>query len=370
MAQHFLLSSQARTLSLAKIFQLSDGEAEAAFREVRWAGTMGRPVCPSCQSQDLYDCRQPNGAARYRCRGCMKDFSVTSGTLFASRKQPLKFYLAAIAIFCNELKGKSMLAMSRDLGVAYKTAFVLCHKIREAMAASMRGRKLGGEGKTVEIDGAFFGGYVKPSNERSRKLDRRLLRNLSGKRKCVVILREQHGRCAAGVFETEGKATQFAASRICKCTVIHADEAASWDRLYAAFKVKRINHSKAYSLDGVSTNLAECFFSRMRRCETSHVHISGPYLLRYAQEMVFREDGRRLSNGEQYSQVIALALSSKPSIDFCGYWQRSAQTKSPPTEERSVSGPFDVESLNQLPPRVFAFRRPDAPDHSTVPHIA
>ena len=322
MAQHFLLSSRARTLSLASVFRLSEAEAEATFRQVRWPETDGRPVCPDCSSPNAYDCRRPNGATRFRCRGCTKDFSITSGTLFASRKQPLRIYLAAIAIFCNELKGKSMLAMSRDLGVAYKTAFVLCHKIREAVAASLRGRKLGGESRAVEIDGAYFGGYVKPSNESRKRIDRRLARNLTGKRKCVVIIRERHGQCVAGVFSAEGRAIRFAASRIRKGSIIHADEAASWDQLHAAFKVKRINHSKAYSLDGISTNLAESFFSRLRRSEAGHVHISGPYLLRFAQEMVFREDNRRVPNGEQYLHVIALALANKPSVDFCGYWQR------------------------------------------------
>jgi transposase-like protein len=97
MAQHFLLSPRTKTLSLASIFQLSDAEAEATFKEVRWASTQGRPICPSCESPDPYDCRQPNGAARYRCRGCMRHFSITSGTLFASRKRPLKVYFAAIA---------------------------------------------------------------------------------------------------------------------------------------------------------------------------------------------------------------------------------------------------------------------------------
>jgi hypothetical protein len=299
----------------------------------------------------------------------MRDFSITTGTLFASRKQPLKVYLAAIAIFCNELKGKSMLAMSRDLGVAYKTAFVLCHKIREAMAACMRGRKLGGEGKIVEIDGAYFGGYVKPSNERRTRIDRRLARNLTGKRKCVIIIREQQGQCVASVFNAEGEANRFAASRIRKGSIIHADEAASWDRLHAAFKVKRINHSKAYSLGGISTNLAESFFSRLRRSEAVHVHISSHYLLRYAQEMVFREDSRRLSNKQQYRQVIALALASKPSVDFCGYWQRSEPAKAPTRNDRSISGPVKVKAFHQLPPRVRALRRADPTDHSPISHI-
>ena len=54
--------------------------------------------------------------------------------------------------------------MSRDLGLAYKTAFVICHKMREAMSEELRGRKIGGEGKEAEIDGGYFGGYVKPAN--------------------------------------------------------------------------------------------------------------------------------------------------------------------------------------------------------------
>src|ERR1700691_129338 len=60
-------------------------------------------------------------------------------------------YLAAIAIFCNEVKGKSALALSRDLDVQYKTAFVLAHKLRETMATELRGMKLGGTGRTVEV---------------------------------------------------------------------------------------------------------------------------------------------------------------------------------------------------------------------------
>ena len=163
--QHFLLSRQAKTLALATVFRMSDEQAETAFRNIRWADTNGAPVCPLCGGVDAYDCRRPNGSARFRCRACRKDFTITSGTLFASHKLPLRVYLAATAIFCNEVKGKSMLAMSRDLCVSYKAAFVLCHKMREAMASEMKGRILGGEGKTAEVDGGYFGGYVKPANK-------------------------------------------------------------------------------------------------------------------------------------------------------------------------------------------------------------
>src|SRR5438105_3188783 len=185
MAQHFLLSKEAKTLSLASVFQMKDQEAEATFRRIRWADTEGEPVCSHCGGVDAYDCRRLKGAPRFRCRACVKDFTITSGTLFASHKLPLRCYLAAIAIFCNEVKGKSALALSRDLNVSYKCAFVLLHKLREAMAAELRGRIVGGDGKTAEIDGAYFGGYIKPANKAEHRRDRRLALNQNGKRKVV-----------------------------------------------------------------------------------------------------------------------------------------------------------------------------------------
>src|ERR1700677_4757050 len=191
MSQHFLLSRPAKSLSLAQVFRMSDAEAEAIFAKVRWAETNGAPVCPSCGGLNAYDCRRPNGSPRFRCRACKCDFSTTSGTLFASHKLPLRAYLAAIAVFCNEVKGKSALALSRDLGLSYKTAFVLLHKLREAMAAEMRGRVIGGEGKVAEVDSGYFGGYVRPANLANHRVDRRFFENQSGKRKAVVVIRER-----------------------------------------------------------------------------------------------------------------------------------------------------------------------------------
>jgi transposase-like protein len=129
MPQHFVLTSAARTLSLASIARMSDEEAERIFVRLRWSDNDGQAYCPHCGCTIVYPCRRPNGAPRWRCKAC-KDFSVTSGTLFAFHKLPLRSYLLAIAIFCNEVKGKSMRALSRDLGTQYKTAFVLAHKMR------------------------------------------------------------------------------------------------------------------------------------------------------------------------------------------------------------------------------------------------
>jgi len=327
MAQHFLLSAKARTLSLSAVLRMTDRDAEAMFSAIRWAATGGKPVCPHCACPTVYECRRPSGALRFRCKACRKDFSVTSGTLFAFHKMPLRNYLAAIAIFCNEVKGKSALALSRDLDVQYKTAFVLAHKLREAMTSEMKGMQLGGDGETVEVDGGYFGGYIKPANHKDMRRDRRFAKNQNGKRQVVVVIRERGGSTLPAVFKSESAALGFIASRVAKGTHVMADEAPSWNDLQARYALSRIDHQSLYSdTRGVYTNGAEEFFSRMRRAEIGHHHhIAGAYLVRYAQEAAWREDHRRADNGWQTRAVAGLAMACKPSVDWCGYWQRAAR---------------------------------------------
>jgi hypothetical protein len=124
-------------------------------------------------------------------------------------------------------------------------------------------------------------------------------------------------------FASEAASTAFIKSRVAKGTELMADEATSWNPLHAAFPMKRINHEQAYSFDGACTNGAEEFFSRLRRMEIGHHHkIAGVYINRYASEAGWRDDHRRVSNGEQVRSIVGLVIKNKPSVDFCGYWQR------------------------------------------------
>ncbi|MGB7126611.1 MAG: transposase, partial [Methylovirgula sp.] len=102
MSQHFLLSSAARSLSLAKVARMSEEEARDAFRLIRWSATNGEPVCPRCQCMAVYAYET---RPLFKCKSCSHQFSVTSGTIFASRKLPVRDYLMAIAIFVNGAKG-------------------------------------------------------------------------------------------------------------------------------------------------------------------------------------------------------------------------------------------------------------------------
>lgn len=320
MSQHFLLSAKARTLSLAKVARMTDEEAHEAFRMIRWADTKGEPVCVRCGSLDSYNYKTRK---LYRCKACSHQFSVTSGTIFASRKLPVRDYLLAIAIFVNGAKGHSALQLSRDLDCQYKTAFVLAHKLREAVAAQTNGKNVAGE---VEIDGAYFGGYVKPANHVEDRVDRRKAQHQTGKRKVVVAMRERNGSTLASTFKSEGEAIPTIAKRVAAGTIVHADEASHWDSLHALYVTKRINHSENYSDGEACTNQAESFFSRLRRAEIGmHHHIAGSYLNAYASEMAWREDNRRVSNGLLYVAMANAALTHPVSQQWKGYWQRSAK---------------------------------------------
>ena len=201
MAQHFLLSAKARTLSLGAIMRMTDDQAHAHFEAIRFADNGGAAFCPRCECTAVY-----TYAARriWKCKACNHQFSVTSGTIFSSRKLPIRDYLVAIAIFVNAVKGISALQLGRDLDVQYKTAFVLAHKIREAVGSQQVGQLSG----TVEVDGAYFGGKAKLQNVKADRPDRRL--NVPAKRQSVIVVRARGGMTLTTVVarESDGAAVK------------------------------------------------------------------------------------------------------------------------------------------------------------------
>lgn len=188
MAQHFLLSKAARTLKLKNIYRMTEDEAFDLFASIRFAENGGEAFCPDCGCCDPYFI---STRRKWKCKACAKNFSATSGTIFASRKMGFVDLLAAICIFVNAAKGISALQLSRYLDCQYKTAYVLAHKLREAMAKSNDDITLDG---TVKIGGAYFGGHVRPENRKEDRKDRRLKANQDADRRVVVVLRQRRGR--------------------------------------------------------------------------------------------------------------------------------------------------------------------------------
>lgn len=229
MAQHFLLSAASRTLSLRAIYKAGEDAAYETFCQMRWPETDGEAVCPQCSHDEAY---KITTRRKFKCKACAHQFSVTSGTIFASRKMDFVDLLSAICIIVNASKGVSMIQLSRDLDCQYKTAFVLAHKLREAMAQEVQtGAPLTGH---VEIDGAYFGGHIRPENAKADRKDRRLKENQTGKRRVVIVMRERVGRTLPKVTMTEGEGVALAIQNVSRAATMSADEASHWDTLPTA----------------------------------------------------------------------------------------------------------------------------------------
>src|SRR5438105_14866920 len=142
MSQHFLISPAARTLSLRDIMRMSDEAAHDRFVAIRFAANNSKPFCPHCGVLKVYTLTET--PIRWKCSGCRRKFSVTSGTLFHSRKLAIRDHLAVIALWANGVKGVSALQISRDMDVGPKAIFVMLHKLREAMGATLVSGELAG----------------------------------------------------------------------------------------------------------------------------------------------------------------------------------------------------------------------------------
>ena len=326
MSQHFLLSAQARTLSVLKVMQMTDAEAFMVFKELRW-GAGEEVACPCCGVIGKHAFRRDR--KQWRCVDCGHTFSITSGTIFANHKLPLRTYLAAIAVYTNAVKGISALQMSRDLGVQYKTAFVLAHKIRESLMEQRDDAPLSGE---VHMDGAYVNGYIRPKNKKEDRIDRRLAVNQRPDKRCVFVMRQKSQELAAGAVKTltfvlksenQIDVGNLADAYLTRSSKICADESNAYDALHAKFETRRVNHSVEYRApDGTTNNQAESYFSRFRRMQYGQCHKLGNlYLANYANEAAYREDTRRWANGTIFRDITGKCAHTKTSCNWCGYWQ-------------------------------------------------
>lgn len=334
MSQHFLLSAEARSVSLRQVLAYTDSEARLKFAQVRWHSTKEQ-TCPHCGIHR--DHRWVPLQDRWRCRECYKGFSVTSGTVFSSHKLPLQVLLGAMLLFVNAVKGISALQLCRDLDIQYKSAFVLLHKMRETIFETRDTDLLTGD---VEVDGGYMHTYVRPKNKASTRPDRRLLEN-QNKNKCLIlVLRQRHQDIAKGrprrsrlgaertrTFiigsENERDVTAIINANVHSSAHIFTDENSAYTLLSAKYEHSVVSHSNEYRADdGANENQAESYFARLRRMFMGQLHrLQRKYLDVYANEVAFKEDSRRESNGDTLLEVLKRCLRVPPSRDWSKYWQ-------------------------------------------------
>ncbi|HLG90336.1 MAG TPA: IS1595 family transposase [Alphaproteobacteria bacterium] len=258
-------------------------EARKFLEATRWPEG---PVCPHCGTvNEAYENASKPGV--YRCASveCRKDFSVTVGTLFERSHVPLHKWLLATHLLMAGKKGVSAHQLHRMLGVTYKTAWFMAHRIREALRPNAPS-PLGGQNKVVEADETYVGGKAK-----NRK-------NKVPPKEAVFSLVERGGKVRSRhVADVTGATLRDAmVSQIDKTSYLMTDESPTYTAIGTEFAGHgTVNHSaeeyvRAYFWH---TNTAEGFFSILKRGITGvYHHVSKEHLHRYLAEFDFRYNER------------------------------------------------------------------------------
>lgn len=274
----------------SKIFTDVDA-ARAHLEQTRWPHG---PVCPHCGAVNEATSIKGKSARAglYQCNACRDQFTITVGTVFERSKVPLNKWLLATYLMASSKKGISAHQIGRTLGVTYKTAWFMCHRIREAMTEN-NPAPLGGPDRTVEADETYVGGKEENKHRNKRKYHRG-----SGAKQAVVTLVERDGRARSFHVANVNAKTL----RPLMVTQVHRSSHLMTDG--ARFYVKSgqefashgaVDHNRGeYVREGKThSNTAENFFSILKRgiIGTFH-HVSEAHLKRYLAEFDFRYSNR------------------------------------------------------------------------------
>jgi transposase-like protein len=297
---------------------MTEEQAYNQFRVIRFADAQGEPTCPRCHCPAYeYACRK-----EFKCKKCFLRFSLTSGTPFAGRKLSFRDIVYAIAVYSMGAKGTNAIEFSHRLNISYKTAFVLLHRLREAVALDADLSLLSGE---VEFDCAEIGGHIRPKNVAKERPDLRKFPYRSDQKLVVVVARERGGRARTTIVRNKMQASQFIRKVVSPSATVYCDYGVEWAALQNTWKLNQINHDQAYWTPHSTTNLAESYFAMLRRAQRGVYHrfASREYAHAYTEEMAWRQNVRRQSTSDRYFAVLRSTIVRGTST-MKGYWQRRA----------------------------------------------
>jgi len=281
----------------------NEAKARKLFEAWRWPNG---PICPHCKHDEVYKLtskKETKNKVRpglYCCAACRKTFTATVGTALEDSHVPISKWLMAIFILCSSKKAVSAHQLHRMLGVTYKTAWFMAHRIRYSMGDDSNSPKLSG---VVEIDETFIGGKGTNRTRFSSKTP-------------VVALIEQGGKMKTRVVANVGwkNLGQVMNECVSKEAVICTDEHGGYKFPAKEFKAHHsVNHSKleytSKKPDGViaSTNHCESFFSLLKRGVFGSWHnVSREHLQKYTNEFAFRWNTRKMTDGARTASVIPM----------------------------------------------------------------
>jgi transposase-like protein len=291
----------------------------AAFQHVEGILWPQGPVCHHCGSMDKHyvlkgmrtkaSKRNPNGIERhgvYKCAACRQQFTVRMGTIFEESKLPLCIWLQAIQALCSSKKGVSAHQLHRALEITYKSAWFLCHRIRESMRSDDF-TPMGGAGKFVEADETYIGRLAGVPKQRG-----------GGHKNTVLTLVERGGIARSFHIDTAtvSRVIPIVRANIAKESVLMTDEGPHYTRvgkefamhgtvLHRADEYGRTEQNAAGVDVSISTNTVEGFYSIFKRgMKGVYQHCAEHHLHRYLAEFDFRYSNRSAMGIEDNVRAI------------------------------------------------------------------
>ena len=276
------------------VFFLQRFGTDEACREFLEAKRWPKGVtCPRCEATKVYKLEgETTRKGLYKCAMCRKPFTVTVGTIFESSHIPLPKWFAAIYLMCSSKKGVSAHQIHRQLVVTYKSAWFMCHRIREAMRNPSFRRTLSG---TVQVDEAYIGGKTR-IGKRGKASERKtpvaaLISRTQARTRVVshVNAKELHG---------------FIKDHVKKDATIVTDDASGYSGITKHYHGghQRVVHSRGEYVNklGFTTNTAESFFALLKRgVRGTFHHVSKDHLARYCTEFEFRWNNRKATDTDR-----------------------------------------------------------------------
>ncbi|HEX8667207.1 MAG TPA: IS1595 family transposase [Allosphingosinicella sp.] len=296
-------------------FLADEAAAQQALANLRWPNGVECPLCHG--GKKVYEVKyvrrdartgevKPSVRKQWKCGACRKKFSVTTGSIFEGAHTPVGKWIYAIHLMCSSKKGVSANQLSRTLEISYKSAWFMCHRVREAMLQEPLAGMLGkGPDAIVELDETYVGGKKKNNRHANRT-------HKAGQKTAVMTLIDREGDVKTVKVENVRKGTLQALAKpiVDRSANIVTDAHLSYEGLDQHFHSHHVvDHSRTY-VRGVifHTNFAESYHSLLKRgiIGTFH-HVSDKHLPRYLAEFDRRWNTRKATDGQSTVNVIKAA---------------------------------------------------------------